>query len=87
MGVRVHVFERLSSIISGVKEMASIDSSVAEIQSILESAHPLIEDAAVSLRKQKDKYETEPGELSVIEERCSNSLKSLRRNTVRESSR
>ncbi len=50
--------EKLSSIISKVKEMSSIDHSVSDILSILESAYPLIEDAAISLRGLKEKYDT-----------------------------
>jgi len=61
--------ERLSSIISKVKEISSIDNSAAGILEILESVLPLIEDAAVSLRRYKDKYEFEPERLSEIEDR------------------
>jgi DNA repair protein RecN (Recombination protein N) len=61
--------ERLSSIISKVKEISSIDNSAAGILEMLESALPLIEDAAVSLRGYKDKYEFEPERLSEIEDR------------------
>jgi len=50
--------EKLSSIISKVKEMSSIDHNVSDILSILESAYPLIEDAAISLRGLKEKYDT-----------------------------
>lgn len=50
--------EKLSSIISKVKEMSSIDHSVSDILSILESAYPLIEDAAISLRGLKEKYDS-----------------------------
>jgi DNA repair protein RecN (Recombination protein N) len=61
--------ERLSDIIMKVREMSSVDSSVSEILSILESGLPLIEDAAVSLRRCRDKYDVEPGSLTEIEDR------------------
>ncbi len=61
--------ERLSSIISKVREMSSIDNSVTGILELLESALPVIEDAAVSLRGYKDKYEFEPERLSELEDR------------------
>ncbi|OGW40020.1 MAG: DNA repair protein RecN [Nitrospirae bacterium RBG_13_39_12] len=70
--------ERLSSIISKVKEMLSVDPSVSDILNMLESARPLIEDAAASLRGYKDKYDLEPERLAEIEERLE-IIKSLER--------
>ncbi|MBI5188874.1 MAG: DNA repair protein RecN [Nitrospirae bacterium] len=61
--------ERLSSIIAKVREMSSIDQNVSETLKMLESALPLIEDAAISLRGYKDKYDLEPERLAEIEER------------------
>jgi DNA repair protein RecN (Recombination protein N) len=61
--------EKLSSIISRVREMSSIDNSVTEILELLESALPLVEDAAISLRGYKDRYDFDPGRLSEIEDR------------------
>lgn len=61
--------ERLSSIISKVKEMSSIDHSVSPVLNMLESAFPSIEDAAVSLRGYRDKYDFEPERLSWVEDR------------------
>jgi DNA repair protein RecN (Recombination protein N) len=61
--------EKLSSLISKVKEMSSIDNSVSETLNMLESARPLIEDASVSLRGCRDKYDLEPGRLAEVEER------------------
>ncbi|MEW6068926.1 MAG: DNA repair protein RecN [Nitrospirota bacterium] len=61
--------EKLSSILSRVKEMASIDSSISNIQGILESTIPLIEDASLSLRGYKDKYDFQPERLAEIEDR------------------
>ena len=61
--------ERLSSIIAKVKEMSSIDHSASDILNMLESALPAIEDAAISLRGYKDRYDFEPEKLAEIEER------------------
>jgi len=43
--------ERLSSIIPKVREISSIDQSVSDTLKMLESVLPLIEDAAISLRR------------------------------------
>lgn len=61
--------EKLSSVISKIKEMSAIDGSASGLLEILESARPVIEDASLSLRGFKDKYEFEPEMLSGIEER------------------
>lgn len=61
--------ERLSSVIAKVREMSSLDQSLSETLNLLESALPFIEDAAISLRGLKDKYELEPEKLAEIEER------------------
>lgn len=61
--------ERLSSIIAKVKEMSSIDQSVSEPLNLLESALPLIEDATISLRGLKGRYDPDPGRFSEVEER------------------
>jgi DNA repair protein RecN (Recombination protein N) len=68
-GAEGSCMERLSSIISKVKEMSSIDHSVSSVLGILESAFPSIEDAAVSLRGYRDKYDFEPERLSGVEDR------------------
>jgi len=61
--------ENLSSIVSKVKEMSSIDQSAHDMQNMLESAVPLIEEAAGLLRGCKDKYDMEPERLTEIEDR------------------
>jgi DNA repair protein RecN (Recombination protein N) len=61
--------EKLSSILSKVREISSVDPSISDVMNMLESAQPLIEDAAVSLRGYKDKYDIEPEELTEIEDR------------------
>lgn len=61
--------EKLSYIISKVKEMSSIDHSVSDTVHMLESALPFIEDAAISLRGYRDKHDLEPERLVEIEDR------------------
>jgi DNA repair protein RecN (Recombination protein N) len=61
--------EKLSTAVSRLREMASIDEKVAEPLSVLESALPLVEDASFTLRSFKDTYEMDPGRLDVAEER------------------
>lgn len=61
--------ERLSSILAKVREMSSIDHTVSETLKMLEASLPLIEDAAISLRGLKKKYDLDPGRLAEIEER------------------
>lgn len=64
--------EKLSSVISKLKEMSSIDPSIDETLSLLDSAMPLLEDASVSLRRYKEKYDLDPQRLENIEERLEN---------------
>jgi DNA repair protein RecN (Recombination protein N) len=61
--------EKLSYIILKVKEMSSIDHSASDTVNMLESALPLIEDAAIFLRGYKDKHDLEPQRLVEIEDR------------------
>jgi DNA repair protein RecN (Recombination protein N) len=60
---------KLSSLVKKVQEMTSIDHHASEMLSVLESALPLLDDAAVSLRGLRDRYEFDPGNLDSIEER------------------
>lgn len=61
--------EKLSSVIAKVRDMSSIDQGVSDTLNLLESSLPFIEDAAISLRGLKDRYDLEPDRLSAIEER------------------
>ena len=61
--------EQLSSIIAKVKEMTSIDNTKADTLNSLESAFPLIEDAALSLRGYKDSYDFDPAKLTAVDDR------------------
>ena len=61
--------EKLSSAIARLKEVARIDHGVSETLQLLESALPLVDDAAASLRQHKDRYDADPERLERIEER------------------
>ncbi len=70
--------EKLSSVVTKVKEMSLLDQRLSETLNLLESALPLLEDASISLRDLKNKYDLEPEKLSEIEERIE-LIKSLER--------
>lgn len=70
--------EKLSSVIAKVKEMSLLDPRLSETLNLLESSLPLIEDAAISLRDFKNKYDLEPERLAEIEDRIE-LIKSLER--------
>lgn len=70
--------EKLSQALSRLREMASMDRSVAEPLSVLESALPLVEDVSHSLRGYKDTYSAEPGRLAYVEDRLE-LIKTLKR--------
>ena len=61
--------EKLSSVISMLREVSQIDHSASEILSSLESALPLIQDSTTSLRGYRDKYDIDPRRLDAVEER------------------
>jgi DNA repair protein RecN (Recombination protein N) len=61
--------EKLSAALAMIREIARIDHGVAETLDLLESARPLVEDAAVSLRRHKDRYDDDPQRLESVEER------------------
>jgi len=61
--------EKLAYVISKLRDMSAIDQSINETLSLLESARPLLEDAAVSLRGFKEKYDLDPKRLESLEER------------------
>ena len=61
--------ELLSSVITGVREMSAIDNAMEDTLKLLESAKPLLEDAAFALRVHRERYEGEPQRLEMIEDR------------------
>jgi DNA repair protein RecN (Recombination protein N) len=61
--------ERLGSVKAKIGDIAQIDRDAVEILKSLESAIPLIEDAAMALRNLKDKYDIDPQKLGELDER------------------
>jgi DNA repair protein RecN (Recombination protein N) len=61
--------EKLSQVLGQLREMHAIDSGVEEILEMIESAKPLLEDAAFELRNFRDRYDFEPGRLVIVEDR------------------
>jgi DNA repair protein RecN (Recombination protein N) len=61
--------EQLSSVLSALREMNAIDNSVEETLLMLESAMPLVDDAAISLRGYREKYNIDPDRLEAVEDR------------------
>jgi DNA repair protein RecN (Recombination protein N) len=61
--------EKLSSAISMLREVSRIDQGIAETLALLESALPLVQDAAASLRQYRDRYDVDPRRLDSVEER------------------
>jgi DNA repair protein RecN (Recombination protein N) len=62
-------FESLSKIIGLVRDMYSIDSATEETLKLLETAMPLLEDAAISMRGLRDRYELDPDRLEMVTDR------------------
>jgi DNA repair protein RecN (Recombination protein N) len=61
--------EQLSSVLSALKEMHAIDTSVEETLRMLESAIPLVDDAAIALRGYREKYNSDPDRLEAVDDR------------------
>lgn len=61
--------EQLSSVLSRLREMHAIDTSVEEALRMLESAMPLVDDAAIALRGYREKYDIDPDRLEAVEDR------------------
>jgi DNA repair protein RecN (Recombination protein N) len=61
--------EKLSTAESNLKEMASIDQGVSGMLETLKQAVPLVEDAALSIRDLRDRYDMDPGRLAETEDR------------------
>jgi len=70
--------EKLSLALSILREVSQIDHGMSEVLHLLESAMPLVEDAAGSLRHYRDKYDMDPKRLAHIEDRL-DFIKSLER--------
>jgi DNA repair protein RecN (Recombination protein N) len=60
---------KLALLMKKLQEMAAIDHHASEVLDSLKTASPLLDDAAVSLRGYKDRFEYDPGSRDEIEDR------------------
>jgi DNA repair protein RecN (Recombination protein N) len=70
--------ERLSRVISQLKEILAIDTGIEDTLKLLESAKPLIDDASINMRGYRERYDFEPGRFESVEDRLE-SIKRLER--------
>ncbi len=61
--------ERMSHVLSRVRDMEHFDSSAKELLDVVESILPQLEDASLILRTFKDKYDIDPHRLTDLDER------------------
>ncbi len=61
--------EQLSDAASRIRDMLNFDADARELLDIIDSTIPQIEEAALLLRKFKDKYDIDPDRLSELDER------------------
>lgn len=61
--------EKLSAALARLREIEAIDPGCGEIARLIESALPLVEDAAIALRGYRERYDFEPQRLDEVEER------------------
>ena len=61
--------EQLSSVLSALREMHAIDTSVEETLQVVESAIPLVDDAAIAMRGYREKYNVDPDRLEEVDDR------------------
>jgi DNA repair protein RecN (Recombination protein N) len=68
-GTEGSALEQLSQVVNNVRDMSRIDRSAEESLALLQSAVPLIEDAANLLRRLKEGYDIDPDRLTAVEDR------------------
>ncbi len=61
--------ENLAKVLSKLRDMQAVDSSIADTLSLVESAMPFLEDAAIALRVFKDKYNLDPERIEEVQDR------------------
>jgi len=61
--------ENVAKVLSKLRDMQAVDSSIADTLSLVESAMPLLEDAAIALRVFKDKYNLDPERIDEVQDR------------------
>ena len=61
--------ENLAKVLSKLRDMQAVDPGITDTLSLVESAMPLIEDAAIALRVFKDKYNLDPERIDEVQDR------------------
>ena len=61
--------ENLAKVLSKLRDMQSVDPGIADALGLVESAMPLLEDAAIALRGFKDKYNLDPERIDEVQDR------------------
>lgn len=61
--------EKVSAAAARLREVARIDQGISEVLGLLESAQPLLDDAASTLRSYRERYDADPRRLEAVEER------------------
>ena len=61
--------DRLSTVEAKAAEMAQFDANAQELVQLLQSAHPLLKDASLLVRRLRDGYESDPNRLNALEDR------------------
>jgi DNA repair protein RecN (Recombination protein N) len=61
--------EKLARVISQLRDICAIDAGMEDTLRLLESAMPLVEDAALALGRYRDRFDFEPGRLEAVEDR------------------
>jgi DNA repair protein RecN (Recombination protein N) len=61
--------ENLAKVLSRLRDMLSVDPGIGDTLSTAESAMPLLEDAAISLRAFRDKYNLDPERIDEVQDR------------------
>jgi DNA repair protein RecN (Recombination protein N) len=61
--------ESLGKVISGLRDMQAVDPKITDTLRLLESAVPLLEDAAIELRVYREKYNLDPARIDEVQDR------------------
>lgn len=61
--------ESLGKVISGLRDMQAVDPNITDTLRLLESAVPLLEDAAIELRVYREKYNLDPARIDEVQDR------------------
>ena len=61
--------ESLSKVVGRLRDMQAVDAAITDTLEMLESAMPLLDDAAISLRRYREKYSLDPVRIDEVQDR------------------